>query len=305
MAQNIAESGLKSYLWKFENYLKGVRGASPYTIRAYIDDLRPFIDMLDEMRIRDFSAVDRRVVRTFAEKLYDHGYGRTSIARKLSALRSFYKFLDTTGVASADVVRKIPSPKRGRFLPHYLSVSQVAQLLDSPDTTTPVGMRDKAMLEMFYSSGVRVSELAGLRLDDVDLAEKEARVWGKGQKQRIALFGETCERAFRVYIAAGRRGLAEDPRTDQLFLNVRGGPITTRGIQYILTRHAILVGLPGIHPHTLRHSFATHLLDGGADLRVIQELLGHARLTTTEIYTHVSQTQARAVYAKSHPGMKR
>jgi integrase/recombinase XerC len=157
----------------------------------------------------------------------------------------------------------------------------------------------------FYSSGIRVNELATLKLDGIDLEVNELRVWGKGQKQRIALFGERCNQSLSSYLNGGRIVLLGEQKYDEVFLNSRGKPITPRGIQYIMAQYALRLGLPNIHPHTLRHSFATHLLDGGADLRVVQELLGHTRLTSTEIYTHVTQAQAKVVYEKSHPGMGR
>ncbi|MQG21675.1 MAG: tyrosine recombinase [SAR202 cluster bacterium] len=305
MILNRSEKSLDFHLLSFEKHLVGVRNASPSTVRAYIDDLTPFVQMLKDIKIEAYAEVDRTVVRKFAQKLYDHGYSRSSIGRKLSALRSFYKFLDLEGVSPSELVRKTPSPKRGRYLPDYLSIGQMEKLIHAPDIKTPLGQRDRAIIELFYSSGIRVSELAALKLDEIDLGVNELRVWGKGQKQRIALFGERCNESLGLYLDSGRIALLKEQKYDSIFLNAKGKPITPRGIQYIMAQYALRIGLPNIHPHTLRHSFATHLLDGGADLRVVQELLGHTRLTSTEIYTHVTQAQTKVVYKKAHPGMNR
>jgi len=292
-------------LANFKKYLSGIRNASPRTIQSYSDDLVPYLRMLEDDGMTQLSGVTRETIRRFALKLYEHGYSRASIARKLSALRTFYRYLENEGIASADIVRRIPSPKQGRRLPDFLTIEQAAHLLETPDPGTPAGLRDRAILEFFYGAGLRVSELASLKAEDLDLEGRQARVWGKGSKQRLAFFGDACRNALQDYLGSGRPRLLGSHTSDALFLNARGGPLTTRGMQFILNKCATLAGLQNVHPHTLRHSFATHLLDGGADLRAVQELLGHARLTTTQIYTHVTQTQARKVYEKAHPGMKR
>jgi integrase/recombinase XerC len=305
MPDDLKMTTFATTLTDFQKYLSGIRNASPRTIQSYSDDLVPYLRMLDEDGVTRLADVSREDIRRFALKLYEHGYSRASIARKLSALRTFYRYLENEGIASADIVRRIPSPKQGRKLPDFLTIEQAAHLLDTPDPTTPAGLRDRAILELFYGAGLRVSELASLKQADLDMDQREARVWGKGAKQRLAFFGDTCKGALSDYLIHARPRLLGNHKTEALFLNARGGPLTTRGIQFILNKCAVLAGLQNVHPHTLRHSFATHLLDGGADLRAVQELLGHARLTTTQIYTHVTQTQARKVYERAHPGMRR
>jgi integrase/recombinase XerC len=218
-------------------------------------------------------------------------------------LRSFGKFLVRQGVLKSNLFDSVSAPSQGKRLPEYLEHDQATALVTAPDTSTPAGLRDRAILEVMYASGLRVSELVGLNVDNLDLARGQARVWGKGGKERVALFGQPAARALKTYLRDGRPQLLTGKSSQALFVNQRGGGrLTTRAIGMILVKYAKRADVPGrVHPHLLRHTFATHLLDGGADLRVVQELLGHADLATTQIYTHVTQARARDVYRKAHP----
>jgi integrase/recombinase XerC len=205
-------------------------------------------------------------------------------------------------LVSANPLATISSPKLEKRLPSFLSGEEVVHLVEAPDTSTPLGQRDRAMLEILYASGLRVSEVVGLELSNVNLEAREIRVWGKGSKERIVLMGKPAASAVDIYIRKGRPQLLGKSRTEALFLNRYGRRLSERALQKTLVRYAAKAGLDKrVHPHLLRHSFATHLLDGGADLRVVQELLGHANLSTTQIYTHVTQSQARKVYLAAHP----
>jgi len=198
------------------------------------------------------------------------------------------------------------SPKLDRRLPSFLTLEEVERLLNAPDTSTPQGQRDRALLELLYASGLRVSELANLTLGQINLDTNEIRVWGKGSKERVVLIGEPAAEALRNYLEQNRPKLQGEKRSDALFLNRYGQRLVERRVQRILQQYANIAGLKKrVHPHMLRHTFATHLLDGGADLRVVQELLGHARLSSTQIYTHVTKSQARKVYLSAHPMAKK
>jgi site-specific recombinase XerD len=251
------------------------------------------------------------------------GAARTSIARRLSAVRSFWRFLAREGVIKQpEVVTKVPSPKLGRRLPPFLTQRDAERLLDAPSLDKSsskadapakqtleraLALRDRAILELAYGAGLRVSEVSSLDLAGLNIKGRIARVWGKRSKQRETLFGEPCAAALEAYLKDGRPHLLQPSSPPAaVFLNHHGGRLTTRGIELLLRKWADAAGLhPGVHPHTLRHSFATHLLDGGADLRAVQEMLGHASVATTEIYTHVTQAQMAQVYARAHPGMDR
>jgi len=246
--------------------------------------------------------VDRLVLRRYLGWLNSQRYVKASIARRLSELRSFGRFLQREDIVEANPFRTVVSPKLPKRLPKAISVTETVALLSAPDITTPRGIRDRAILEVLYSGGLRVSELTGLNLSGFDPNRKELLVWGKGAKERIALLGQPAVSALRTYIETGRPHLVGNTATDALFLNRFGGRITTRSVMNLLKKYSRKAGLEKrVTPHTLRHTFATHLLDGGADLRSVQELLGHALLTTTQVYTHISQNRAREVYLRSHP----
>jgi len=294
---------MDEHLNKFITYLIAEKNASPYTVKNYRHEIGEFLDFLKEQGIDSWDVVDRYVLRRYLAWLQAQGYVKASITRRISELRSFCRYLVREGMLDRNPIRTIYSPKVPKRLPNYLDLYEVEALLAAPDAMDPQGQRDLAILEVLYASGLRVSELVGLNLRNVDLQHGELRVWGKGAKERVALLGEPACRALRRYIREGRPELIKGNReTNALFLNRLGSRLSTRSVNNILDRYAKLAGLERrVTPHVMRHTFATHLLDGGADLRTVQELLGHADLSTTQIYTHVSQARAKEVYRKAHP----
>jgi integrase/recombinase XerC len=283
-------------------YLVAERNASPYTVRNYRAEIEEFLGYLHHEGISGWSAVDRTVLRAYLGWLAEAEYGRASIARRVSEVRSFCRFLVGNGDLDRNPLTGVSSIKLEKRLPQYLSHPDVERLLDAPPVDTPQGLRDRAILEVLYASGVRVSELVGLSLGEVDLRQGEVRVHGKGDKERISLLGKPAIAALHHYLTDARPHLAGKRPSPALFLSRLGRRLTARSVQSMMSRYAKTAGIhQHITPHVLRHTFATHLLDGGADLRTVQELLGHAELGTTQIYTHVSQTQARKVYLKAHP----
>jgi len=296
---------------RYINYLEAERGASPYTVRNYTNDLlgnyargveRGFFQFLRRKKIDSLEKVDKHVLRDYIAWLMEQGVVKPSIARKLSAIRSFYRYLMREGILQINPLEKASSPKLDKRLPSFLSVEEMVRLLEAPDLTKPQGQRDRALLELLYASGLRVSELVNLNLDHVNLETNEIRVWGKGSKERVVLIGRPAAEMLSNYLSQGRLELLGGKRNNALFLNRYGERLPTRQVQKILEKYTHAAGIDKrVHPHLLRHTFATHLLDGGADLRVVQELLGHAQLSSTQIYTHVSQNQARKIYLAAHP----
>ena len=287
---------------RYINYLEAERNASPYTVRNYTADLMDFFDFLRAKSISSLKEVDRLTLRDYLAHLMKQGFVKTSIARKLSAIRSFYRYLLQVGLMDTSPVATTSSPKLDKRLPSFLTLEEVRRLLETPDLSTPQGQRDRALLELLYASGIRVSELVQLNLEQVNLDTREIRVWGKGAKERVVLMGKPAAEALTTYIGEGRAKLLGGKRSTGLFLNRYGGRLPERRVQRILEKYAGLAGIDKrVHPHMLRHTFATHLLDGGADLRVVQELLGHAALSSTQIYTHVTKSQAKKVYLSAHP----
>ena len=294
---------MDEHLNKFITYLIAEKNASPYTIKNYRNEIGQFLGFMKEQGIDSWDGVDRYVLRRYLEWLQAQGYVKASITRRISELRSFCRYLVREDILDTNPIRAISSPKVPKRLPDYLDPHEVEALLAAPDATVPRGQRDRAILEVLYASGLRVSELVSLNLSNVDLRHGQMRVWGKGAKERLALLGNPARRALRRYIQDGRAELVkENKATNALFLNRLGGRLSTRSVSNILDKYAKLAGLERrVTPHVMRHTFATHLLDGGADLRTVQELLGHADLSTTQIYTHVSQARAKEVYRKAHP----
>jgi len=294
---------MDEHLDKFVTYLIAEKNASPYTVKNYRHEIGQFFDFLKEQGIDSWGGVDRYILRRYLAWLQAEGYVKASITRRISELRSFCRYLVREDVLDANPIRVISSPKIPKRLPDYLDLHQVEALLAAPDAMAPQGQRDRAILEVLYASGLRVSELVSLNLSNLDLRHGELRVWGKGAKERLALLGKPACRALTRYIEDGRSKLIkEDRATSALFLNRLGSRLSTRSVSNILDKYAKLAGLERrVTPHVIRHTFATHLLDGGADLRTVQELLGHANLSTTQIYTHVSQARAKEVYRKAHP----
>jgi len=275
---------------------------SAYTVRNYTADLLDFFGFLRDKDISSLKEVDRLTLRDYLSHLMKQGLVKASIARKLSAIRSFYRYLLREGMISTSPAATTSSPKLDKRLPSFLTIEEVKRLLEAPDLSTPQGQRDRALLELLYASGLRVSELAQLNLKQVNLDTHEIRVWGKGAKERVVLMGEPAAKALTTYLSQGRPKLLGKKRSNALFLNRYGGRLPERRIQLILGKYASSADIDKkVHPHLLRHTFATHLLDGGADLRVVQELLGHADLSSTQIYTHVTKSQAKKVYLSAHP----
>lgn len=298
--------GTGRLLQGYISYLTAERHASSYTVRNYTHDLRHFLDFLNQENVISLRDVDRFLLRRYIASLLEQGFDKASVAGKLSALRSFYRYLMQENIISSNPLLTVSSPKLERRLPSFLSADEVKLFLDRVDASTPLGQRDKAMLELLYAAGLRVSEMVALDVGSVNLETREIRVWGKGSKERVALMGEPAAAALNRYLGDGRRQLLGDSRTEALFINRYGMRLSERAVQTAIRRYAIEAGLDKkVHPHMLRHSFATHLLDGGADLRVVQELLGHVNLSTTQIYTHVTQAQARKVYLAAHPRAKK
>ncbi|MCL2140285.1 MAG: tyrosine recombinase XerC [Dehalococcoidia bacterium] len=296
---------------RFVNYLETEKHASKYTIRNYQSDLlgnnqrgtaKGFFQYLEHCRIRTLTEVDKATIRSYLSHLVDQQIARVSLARKLSVIRSFYHFLMREKLIEHNPMELIVSPKREHHLPEFLNIEEMHELLSKPDHTSLLGKRDHAIIELFYAAGLRVSELAGLNTDQLDMEAREIRVHGKGNKERLVIIGAPATRSLQMYVQDIRPLLANKHSGQALFINYRGTRLSSRWVQKLVIRYATAAGLSKrVHPHMLRHTFATHLLDGGADLRVVQDLLGHSNLSTTQIYTHVTQNQARRVYMAAHP----
>jgi len=306
---------LYDYIETFISYLKDQKGYSPHTIRSYHIDLKQFSEFLGSGNKSsrkgetglEIEAIEATAIRAYLGCLYGR-LTRTTIARKLSAVRSFLLFLEKRGLIQSNPAADIATPKLEKYIPVYLPVDDVFRLLERPDREKPLGLRDLAILEVLYSCGIRVSELEALNISGIDYEERLVRVIGKGNKERIVPIGRTALKAVRNYLDAVqylRKKVGDVSRDGPLFINSRGGRLSVRSIGRIIKRYAIESGLTSeISPHPMRHTFATHLLDGGADLRSVQELLGHASLSTTQKYTHVSLDRLMEVYDKAHPRSK-
>jgi len=287
---------------KYRNYLEAERNVSPYTVRNYTTDLSGFFNFLKAKGIGLLEEVDRYVLRDYLSHLMEQGIVKASIARKLSAIRSFYRYLLREKIISTNPVATTSSPKLDKRLPSFLTPEEAVRLLEAPDLSTPQGLRDRALMELLYAAGLRVSELVNLDVRQVNLNTNEIRVWGKGSKERMVLMGQPAAAALTAYLNQGRPRLLGEKRSSALFVNRYGGRLIERRVQRILEKYTNIAGInKRVHPHMLRHTFATHLLDGGAGLRVVQELLGHANLSSTQIYTHVTKSQAKKVYLAAHP----
>ena len=287
---------------RYVNYLEAERNVSPYTVRNYTTDLLDFFQFLKAKGVGSLKDVDKPVLRDFLSHLMEQGLVKASIARKLSAIRSFYRYLLREGIIPTSPAATTSSPKLDRRLPSFLTIEEVERLLEAPDLSKPEGLRDRAIMELLYASGLRVSELVNLNLEQVNLDTNEIRALGKGAKERVVLIGKPAAEALSTYLSQGRPELSGKKLSSALLLNRYGERLVKRSVQRILGKYANIAGIDKrVHPHLLRHTFATHLLDGGADLRVVQELLGHADLSSTQIYTHVTKSQARKVYLSAHP----
>jgi integrase/recombinase XerC len=304
---------MEKLIEQFLEHLRYERNVSAHTLRNYASDLQQFVDFLapadasgKRRELPEPAAIDHLTVREWMGELHNAQKTKSSIARKLAALRTFFQFLVREGVVELNPAKLVSTPRQEKKLPKHLSIEEAIRFIEAPDLETDLGKRDRAMLELMYATGVRVAELTTLNLADVDFRNQLVRVTGKRRKQRIVPFGEPAADAIRSYLTVRDKFLFNAPvskRDDEaLFLNYQGTRITTRSVGRMVEKYIrICAGMHNISPHALRHSFATHLLDSGADLRDIQELLGHARLSTTQVYTHVSMEKLVAVYDKAHP----
>jgi integrase/recombinase XerC len=288
---------------RFERYLATERRMSVHTLSAYLRDLDALRSWCDASGVQDWPQLDHQHVRSFVARSHARGLQGRSIQRRLAAVRSFFRFLQREGVVQGNPALDIRAPKATRRLPHTLDVDQMAQLL-AHRPTNALELRDLALMELFYSSGLRLSELTGLKLADLDLATGQVRVLGKGSRERIAPVGSMAIKALRLWLAA-RDGLAR-PEQQALFVGRHGAALGPRAVQLRVAELARAAGLPQhLHPHMFRHSFATHLLESSRDLRGVQELLGHANISTTQVYTHLDFQHLAQTYDQAHPRAKR
>lgn len=295
-----------NYVENFLEYLKYERVYSDKTILNYEEDLKCFFDFLNKETIKSVKQVDYKIIRNYLMYLYSKNYSKKTIARHISSLRSFYKFLMKEEIIKNNPMTLISNPKLDQKLPRFLYSNELEMILEIPDTTTTYGIRDTCILELLYSTGVRVSELVAIKLKDINYQEQSIKVFGKGKKERIVFFGKTLKEKLEHYLKESRKELLKNKSNEYLFLNHLGNQLTERGIRTIIDK-ILKQGQVEFHisPHVFRHTFATHLLDNGADLKSVQELLGHENLSTTQIYTHVSNERLRTVYLSAHPRAKK
>lgn len=289
------------YLAPYLDHLRVERGLSDHTVAAYARDLVRYLGFLDARGKTRPTDADRRAVEDHLGELRRGGLAPSSVARTASSIRGFHRFLVSEGLTTVNPAARIPTPRRWERLPHAIAVEDVLRLVEVPEGTGPLPVRNRALLELGYATGLRASELVGLSASGVHADDRFVRVVGKGGKERVVPYGGAAARALDRYRAGPRDALRRGKRVSALFLNHHGGPLTRVGYWGILKREARRAGIPDVHPHVLRHSFATHLLQGGADLRVVQELLGHASIATTQIYTHLETAQLQEVHATCHP----
>jgi integrase/recombinase XerC len=300
---------MQRHIDKFINYLKVEKNASGHTIINYAIDLKSFSAFLGE---KDIGGIDHLALRRYLADMRSRNYSKRTIARKLASLRSFFKFLYREGYIKTNPITAISTPKLDKKLPKFLDVEKMVKLIQTPDEHSAAGLRDRAILETLYSTGIRVSELVGIDLDDVDFISGVIKVLGKGSKERIVPIGEPALAAIRKYINNRVKPVRRSPKgegggqgsrvKDAVFLNKSGRRLTDRSVRRIVDKYIRTCSIEEkISPHSFRHSFATHLLDRGADLRSVQELLGHMNLSTTQIYTHVTTKRLKSVYDKAHP----
>ena len=287
---------MKRFIKRFINYLEIEKDASLHTVKNYKIDLEEFSDYIND---RPLGEITHIILRTWLANLRKKGYKKSTIARKLASLRSFFKFAVREGYIDTNPAVSLSTPKQEKKLPTFLTIDEVIKLIEAPHDEDKNGLRDKAILETLYSTGIRVGELVGLNVEDVDFIGGIIKVKGKGKKERIIPIGDKALKAIRNYLD---RRKVTSKQSRSLFLNTRGKRINPRSVYRIVDKYIKMISKKqGVSPHTLRHSFATHLLDRGADLRSVQELLGHANLSTTQIYTHISSRRLKEVYNKTHP----
>ncbi|MCG3089992.1 site-specific tyrosine recombinase XerD [Sporosarcina cyprini] len=293
-----ARFALEDYL----HFLRVERQLAKNTLVSYQRDLLDYILHLEGQGYESIEQIDRAVILLYLQKLKDLGKSTRTISRHISSIRSFHQFLVREKVSSHDPTVHLEMPKLEQKLPRVLSISEIDALINSPDSSKPLGKRDVALLELMYGTGMRVSELIGLNMEDLHLSMGFVRIFGKGSKERIVPLGSGAIRACQMYVEMARPELLKEKKADALFLNMRGTRLTRQGCWKILKGHALEAGIQQeLTPHILRHSFATHLIENGADLRAVQEMLGHSDISTTQIYTHVSRARLKDVYVKYHP----
>jgi len=292
---------MKELIKEYINELAAVGNYALKTIVNYEHDLHSFAEYLTKSHL-DYLEITKDEIRSYLKFLDEQKLARTTIARKLSCLRGFYHYLQTHDYVANNYFKLIANPKKAKKLPNYLEYNEIELLLEHIDLTKKLGYRNQLIIELLYDTGLRVSELASIKLADIDFSNKTIRVIGKGNKERIVYFGDYGIDAINEYLNQERKALLGNKSHDYLFLNAQGNPLSARGIELIVNKIVKQAGLKHkLSPHTLRHTFATHLLNEGADLKSVQELLGHASLSTTQIYTHVSNERLRSVYLKTHP----
>ena len=287
------------------DFLDVERGLAANTVESYGRDLRQFMLYLQEQEFTAWDAVDKNRILMYLDRLTRGGKSGATVTRLLASVRSFFRFMTSEGHIEVDPTLDLDSPRKGQKLPTVLSMNEVELLLSSPNPGTPAGLRDKAMFELLYATGMRVSELVGLSVQDINLEAGFVRCLGKGNKERLVPLGSVAARAVRAYLADGRPKMIRLREVKALFVNHHGRQLTRQGFWKLLKQQAREARIRGeITPHTLRHSFATHLLENGADLRAVQEMLGHADISTTQIYTHLTKSRIREIYDKAHPRAK-
>jgi integrase/recombinase XerC len=290
-----------------DTYLAAIaarKNLSSYTLRNYANDLRHFFDFLDEQH-KKIASADKLLVREYLSALMSDGYAPPSIQRKVSTIRSFYRYLRNEGILDIEPMLGVRGPRRERRLPHFLTQRQIDMLIGAADGEKANELRDRAILELLYAAGLRVSEVVGIDMRDVDFDDRTVRVFGKGSKERMVMIGEPAARTLLRYVRDGRSQLAQGAQT-ALFLNRDGGRLSQRAVQTMVRKYAVASGLErSVHPHLLRHTFATHMLEGGAELRVLQTLLGHSNVNTTQIYTHVTEAAKRKSVERALDGIAR
>ena len=289
---------------KFLEKLKYEYNYSDLTINGYDYEITKFLDYLNDNHL-DYKKINIDMIRNYLKYLDSLKYKKNSISKNLSSLRSYYKFLTEEKVVLNNPFKNISNPKKDKKLPDFLNYEEINKLFDSADTTTPLGLRNRCILELLYDTGIRVSELVNLKINDIEFDKKTINILGKGKKERIVYYGDYLQEVLEKYINDSRKYLLNNKLSEYLILNNNGSKITTRGVEYIIDKMVNEAAIKHkISPHVLRHTFATHMLNGGADIKSIQQLLGHESLSTTGIYTHITNDVLRQEYLKNHPRSK-
>lgn len=290
---------------RFIKYLDIEKNYSEYTILNYQEDLKEFLVFLDRECINSYVDIDYKVLRLYLNEMFDKKYSGKTVSRHLSSLRTFFKYLSREGIINFNPMVLISNPKEEKRLPSYLNYKQLEDILDIPDTNDVLGLRDASILELLYSTGIRVGELVKIKISDIDFNENRIKILGKGNKERYVLFGDKCRELIIRYMKESRPKLLKTS-SNYLYLNTRGTPISIRTTQIMVNNVVNKSSIKfNVSPHTLRHTFATHMLDNGSDLNSVKELLGHSNINTTAVYTHVSNERLRSVYLNCHPRAKK